>query len=154
MRALLEHLIWELFDYPPYSPDLAPSGYHLLTYLKDLFGSQRLNSNEEMMEGVRTWLSSQAADIFGTGIQNLFPDTTCASILAVTTQLKFVIQLSFLIAWFVNSSPEVTFRTTVVFCSKFHFYDLKYLNCQTAAVWMARVLFQHRYLRGTMCHSV
>jgi hypothetical protein len=32
-RALLEHFIWELFDHAPYSPDLAPSDYHLFTYL-------------------------------------------------------------------------------------------------------------------------
>jgi hypothetical protein len=36
------------------------------------------------MEGVKTWLSSQAADFFDTGIQNLFPDATNASIPAVT----------------------------------------------------------------------
>jgi transposase len=53
-RALLEHLNWELFDHPPYSPDFAPSDYHLFTYLKN-------------------WLSSQAADFFDTGIQKLIP---------------------------------------------------------------------------------
>jgi hypothetical protein len=30
-RALQEHFDWELFDHPPYSPDLAPSDYHLFT---------------------------------------------------------------------------------------------------------------------------
>jgi histone-lysine N-methyltransferase SETMAR len=34
-RALLEHFNWKLFDHPPYSPDLAPSDYHLFTYLKN-----------------------------------------------------------------------------------------------------------------------
>jgi histone-lysine N-methyltransferase SETMAR len=33
-RALLEHCNWELFDHPPYSPDLALSDYNLFTYLK------------------------------------------------------------------------------------------------------------------------
>jgi hypothetical protein len=32
-RALLDHFNWELFDHPPYRPDLAPSDYHLFTYL-------------------------------------------------------------------------------------------------------------------------
>jgi hypothetical protein len=59
------------FDHPPYSPDLAPSDYHLFTYLNWL-GSQRFNSNE-LMEGVKTWLSSQAADFFDAGIQKLLP---------------------------------------------------------------------------------
>jgi hypothetical protein len=34
-RALLEHFNWELFDHPPYNTDLAPSDYHLFTYLKN-----------------------------------------------------------------------------------------------------------------------
>jgi transposase len=34
-RALLEHFNWELFVHPPYSPDLAPSDYHLFTYPKN-----------------------------------------------------------------------------------------------------------------------
>jgi transposase len=33
-RVMLEHFNWELFDQPPYSPDIAPSDYHLFTYLK------------------------------------------------------------------------------------------------------------------------
>jgi hypothetical protein len=63
----------ELFDHPPHSPDLAPSNYYLLTYLKNWLRSQRFNSNEKLMEGVKTWLSSQAADFFDTGIQKLIP---------------------------------------------------------------------------------
>jgi transposase len=31
-RALLEHFNWQLFDHPPYSPDLALSKYHMFTY--------------------------------------------------------------------------------------------------------------------------
>jgi histone-lysine N-methyltransferase SETMAR len=69
-RALLEHFNWELFDHPYYSPDLAPSDYDLFTYLKNW---SRFNSNEELMVGAKTWLSSQVADFFDTGIQKLIP---------------------------------------------------------------------------------
>jgi transposase len=55
-RALLEHFNWELFDHPPSSPDLAPSYYHLFTSLKNWLGSQDFNNNEELTEGVKTWL--------------------------------------------------------------------------------------------------
>jgi histone-lysine N-methyltransferase SETMAR len=34
-RVLLEQFNWELFDRPPYTPDLAPSNCHLFTYLKN-----------------------------------------------------------------------------------------------------------------------
>jgi hypothetical protein len=44
--ALLEHFIWELFDYPPYRPDLAPSDCHLFTYHENWLRSQRFNNND------------------------------------------------------------------------------------------------------------
>jgi hypothetical protein len=71
--ALLEHFIWELSDHPAYSLGLALSDYHLLTYLKNWLRSQCLSSNEELMEGVKKWLSSQVADFFDAGIQKLIP---------------------------------------------------------------------------------
>jgi transposase len=61
-RALLEHFNWEFSDHPPYSPDLAPMDYNLFTNPKNWLRSQRFNSNEELKEGVKTWLSSQEAD--------------------------------------------------------------------------------------------
>jgi hypothetical protein len=72
IQALLEHFNWELLKQPPYSHDLTPSDYHLFTCLKNWLGSQRFNNNE-LMEGVKTWLSSQEADFFDTGIQELIP---------------------------------------------------------------------------------
>jgi hypothetical protein len=62
-----------LFDDSPYSPNLAPSDYHLFTYLKNWLGSQRFNNDEELTEGAKTWLSSEAADVFDKGIQKLIP---------------------------------------------------------------------------------
>jgi histone-lysine N-methyltransferase SETMAR len=75
----MEHFNWELSDHPPYSPDLAESDYHLFTYLKNWLGSQRCSNKEKLMEGVRTWLISQAADFFDTGIQKLIPRYKCLS---------------------------------------------------------------------------
>jgi transposase len=57
-RALLEHFSWELFGHSSYSPDLASRDYHLFTYLKKWLRSQRFSNNEELMVGVKMWLSS------------------------------------------------------------------------------------------------
>jgi histone-lysine N-methyltransferase SETMAR len=70
-RALLEYFSLEFFDHPPYSLDLAPSDYRLFIFLKNWLPSQRFNNNEELMESVKMWLSSQAANFFDTGIENL-----------------------------------------------------------------------------------
>jgi hypothetical protein len=73
------------------------------------------------MEGVKTRLSSQAEDFFDRGIKKLIPldkflnsGGNC-----VEKQLKYlhtfyIINIFFLIAYFVNSSPEVPFRISLV----------------------------------------
>jgi transposase len=75
-RALLEYFNWELFDHPPYSPDLPPSDYHLFTHLKNWLGSWCFN-NDEQMEGVKTWLSLQVINFFHIDIQKLIPLYNC-----------------------------------------------------------------------------
>jgi hypothetical protein len=69
----LEHFNWEWFDNSAYSPELTLSDYHLFTYLQNWLESQHFNSNEEMMEGVATWLSSQAADFSDAGLHKRVP---------------------------------------------------------------------------------
>jgi hypothetical protein len=76
-RALQEHFNWELFDHPRYNPDLAPSNRHLITYMNSWLGPQRFNNNDELMEDVKTWLSSQAADVLDKGLQKLIPRYKC-----------------------------------------------------------------------------
>jgi hypothetical protein len=51
-----------LFGHPPCSYDLARSDYFLFNYQKNWLRSQRCN-NDELMEGVKPWLSPQAADL-------------------------------------------------------------------------------------------
>jgi hypothetical protein len=71
--TLLKQLNWELFDHPPYSPDLAPSDYHLFMHMENWLRSQRFNNIEELKADVETWLSSLAADFVEQGILQLIP---------------------------------------------------------------------------------
>jgi transposase len=73
IRELLENFSWELFGQPPYTPYLTLSHYHVFIYLKNWLGSQHFSNNDELVEGVITWLSSLAAEFFDTGIQKLIP---------------------------------------------------------------------------------
>jgi histone-lysine N-methyltransferase SETMAR len=41
-QALLQKFCWDLLDHPPYSPDLAPSDFHLFSLMKVCLGTQRL----------------------------------------------------------------------------------------------------------------
>jgi hypothetical protein len=82
-----------MFKHPPYSPDLAPSNYYLFNHLKNWLGSQCFNNNEELMEGVKMWLSSQLADFFETGTKNLFPDKSAS--IPVVTMLRSSLSMYF-----------------------------------------------------------
>ncbi|KAJ4435485.1 hypothetical protein ANN_18101 [Periplaneta americana] len=70
-RELLDQFGWEIFDHPPYSPDLAPSDFHLFTKLKDFLGGTRFGSDEELKKIVNTWLNELAAKEYNTGILKL-----------------------------------------------------------------------------------
>ncbi|KAJ4431203.1 hypothetical protein ANN_19800 [Periplaneta americana] len=69
-RELLDQFGWEIFDHPPYSPDFAPSDFHLFTKLKDFLGGTRFGSDEELKKTVNTWLNELAAE-YNTGILKL-----------------------------------------------------------------------------------
>lgn len=60
--------MWDVFNQPPYSPDLALSGQHLFWHLKVLLGRQRFANNDELQNAVQTYLNSLAADFFEEGI--------------------------------------------------------------------------------------
>jgi histone-lysine N-methyltransferase SETMAR len=59
------------FDHPPYSPDLAPSNFHLFLHLKSFLGGRRFLDDNEVKEAVSTWFASQAAAFYDEGIQKL-----------------------------------------------------------------------------------
>jgi len=67
----LKKFNWEVFDHPPYSPDLAPSNFHPFRELKAWLGGQRFAANDELQDAVKTYLSSLAANFFAESIQKL-----------------------------------------------------------------------------------
>ncbi|GFU00805.1 histone-lysine N-methyltransferase SETMAR [Trichonephila clavipes] len=46
-RQKLWKLGWEVLMHPPYSPDLAPSDYHLFLALQNLLSDKKLGSRED-----------------------------------------------------------------------------------------------------------
>ncbi|KAJ4447439.1 hypothetical protein ANN_09446 [Periplaneta americana] len=62
---------WEVLDQPPYSPDLAPSNYHLFMHIKTWLGSKHFDDDEELKTSVVGWLQSQAAEFYDRGTSKL-----------------------------------------------------------------------------------
>ena len=59
------------YSRPPYSPDLAPSDYHLFGPLKEGVRGQHFTSDQEVKHAVRNWLKMQPADFYKAGIVSL-----------------------------------------------------------------------------------
>ena len=70
-NALIKLFDWEIFDHPPYSPDLAPSDYNLFSKMKVWLATQRFHTNEELMDGVNNWLHNSEAPFFEEALQKL-----------------------------------------------------------------------------------
>jgi len=60
-------------DHPPYSPDLAPSDFHLLVHLKKHVAGKKFDDDDEVKEEVMAWFKEQEADFYDSGIQKLVP---------------------------------------------------------------------------------
>ncbi|KAJ4443344.1 hypothetical protein ANN_05012 [Periplaneta americana] len=63
--------MWEVLDQSSYSPDLAPSVFHLFEPLKKHLGGKRFNADTAVQQTVMTWLQGLDADFFYGGIDAL-----------------------------------------------------------------------------------
>lgn len=70
-QNLIDSFGWDVIDHPPYSPDLAPSDFHLFCHLKKNLGGKHFGNSDEVKVAVSKWLSEQAADFYEEGMQNL-----------------------------------------------------------------------------------
>jgi histone-lysine N-methyltransferase SETMAR len=66
---------WEQFDHPPppYSPDSAPSDFHVFLHLKTFLGGRWFHDDNKVKEAVNTWFTLQAASFYDVRIQKLVP---------------------------------------------------------------------------------
>jgi len=62
ITAHLEKFKWDILDHPSYSPDLAPSDFHLFLHLKKHLAGKKFDDDDELQEEVMTWFKGQAAD--------------------------------------------------------------------------------------------
>ncbi|KAJ4440568.1 hypothetical protein ANN_08713 [Periplaneta americana] len=95
--AVLTEFVWELFDHPPYSPDLAPSDFHVFLHLKKFLSSgERFGNDEELKTLASTAASFSSASV---------PSAALVLIFMVLSTIDAPVQdvsLLFAIDWFVD----------------------------------------------------
>jgi len=68
-RYYLETLKWEVLTHPPYSPDIAPSDYHLFRSMTDGLSEQHFTSYEDIKNCIDDWIASKEAFFRGIHMQ-------------------------------------------------------------------------------------
>jgi len=71
----LAYLGFQYLDHPSYSPDLAPSDYHLFPGLKNLLKVSHFSSEVEVIAAAETLLGGQLSEFFFSVLQKLVQRT-------------------------------------------------------------------------------
>ena len=62
---------FKLIEHPPYSPDLAPSDFHLFPKLKTAIFGTHFQSDDDVIHAVDDFLNGQEKDFFKSGTEAL-----------------------------------------------------------------------------------
>lgn len=73
VQDTLKTLNWEILPHPPYSPDIAPSDFHLFRSMSHGLSNQSFHSYEDTRKWVESWIASKDPSFFRRGI-HLLPD--------------------------------------------------------------------------------
>jgi hypothetical protein len=66
-------LRWTVLPHPSYSPDMAPSDYHLFGILKDSIRGTKFEDDNSLVASVKKWLKSADPEFYRAGIHTLVP---------------------------------------------------------------------------------
>ncbi|KAG5309752.1 MOS1T transposase, partial [Pseudoatta argentina] len=68
VKTYLETLKWEVLPHPLYSPDIAPSDFHLFRLMAHGLADRRFHSYEEAQKLIDSWIGSKDMSFFRRGI--------------------------------------------------------------------------------------
>ncbi|KAG5321047.1 MOS1T transposase, partial [Pseudoatta argentina] len=71
VKTYLETLKWEVLPHPPYSPDIAPTNFHLFRSMAHGLADRRFHSYEEAQKWIDSWIASKDMSFFRRGIHVL-----------------------------------------------------------------------------------
>ncbi|UYV83682.1 SETMAR [Cordylochernes scorpioides] len=71
VKETLEALQWDVLPHPAYSPDIAPSDYHMYRSMTHGLVEQHFTSYEEVKNWVNVWIASKDEEFFRHGIRML-----------------------------------------------------------------------------------
>ena len=73
VKTYLKTIKWEVLPHPPYSPDIAPSDFHLFRSMAHGLAEQRFRSYEDTKMWIDAWIAAKDVSFFRRGI-HLLPE--------------------------------------------------------------------------------
>ena len=70
-QGKLSSFDWEVLPHPPYSPDLAPTDYHLFLSLSNSLREKNFNNEESLKEYLDIFFKSKPREFYSSGIRSL-----------------------------------------------------------------------------------
>lgn len=70
-RKKIQELGWEVLAHPPYSPDLAPTDYHLFRSLQDYLAEKRYHDDDALKTDLAKFFASKKPEFYRSGIEQL-----------------------------------------------------------------------------------
>lgn len=71
VKTYLETLKWEVLPHPLYSPDIAPSDYHLFRSMQHGLADQHFSNYDELKKWLDEWIAAKQANFWRDGIYEL-----------------------------------------------------------------------------------
>jgi len=62
---------WEVLPYPPYSPDITPSDYHLFRSMAHGLAEQRFQDRQDVKKWLDEWMAAKPEKLYYDGIHKL-----------------------------------------------------------------------------------
>ena len=71
VKNYIEPQGWEVLPHPPYSPDLAPSDYHLFRSLSNDLRGRKFTNEDELKSYLQNFFDSKSKSFYEKGIKKL-----------------------------------------------------------------------------------
>ena len=70
-RQKIAEVGWEILSHPPYSPNIAPSDYHLFLSLQNFLTGKKFKNEEDVKQALVQFFASKDETFFKNGIYKL-----------------------------------------------------------------------------------